>query len=66
MQRLLELRAEEAGMLGYKNFAEVSLVAKMAESPAQVLVFLRELAAKAKPFAEADIVELRTLSLIHI
>ena len=38
-------------MLGYANFAEVSLVPKMAETPAQVLAFLRELAAKAKPFA---------------
>ena len=59
MRRLLELRAEEARLLGYANFAELSLVPKMAESPAQVLAFLRELAAKAKPFAERDIAELR-------
>ncbi|MFN3984786.1 MAG: M3 family metallopeptidase [Rhodocyclaceae bacterium] len=56
--RILALRAEEAGLLGFANFAEVSLVAKMAESPAQVLDFLRELAAKAKPFAERDLEEL--------
>ncbi|MCQ3923733.1 MAG: oligopeptidase A [Rhodocyclaceae bacterium] len=43
IRRILELRAEEAGHLGYKNFAEVSLVPKMAESPADVLAFLREL-----------------------
>ena len=59
IQRILELRREEAQMLGYRNYAEVSLVPKMAESVAQVLVFLRDLAAKAKPFAEKDVAELR-------
>jgi len=57
--RILALRAEEAKLLGYENFAEISLVAKMADSPQQVLAFLRELAAKAKPFAERDLDELR-------
>ena len=59
IQRILELRREEAQMLGYRNYADVSLVPKMAESVAQVLVFLRDLAAKAKPFAEKDVAELR-------
>ncbi len=59
MRRILELRAEEAAMLGYRNYAEVSLTPKMAESTEQVLGFLRELAVKAKPFAERDIAELR-------
>ena len=59
IKRILELRQEEARMLGYGNFAEVSLVPKMAESVPQVLGFLRDLAAKAKPFAEKDIAELR-------
>ena len=62
IRRILELRAEEAAMLGYANFTEVSLVPKMAESPAQVLAFLRELAAKARPFAERDIAELRAFA----
>ena len=57
--RILELRREEAQLLGYANFAEVSLVPKMAESVPQVLCFLRDLAIKAKPFAEKDIAELR-------
>ncbi|MDR2092728.1 MAG: M3 family metallopeptidase [Azoarcus sp.] len=56
--RILALRAEEAAMLGYRNYAEVSLVPKMAASPAQALAFLRELAAKARPFAERDLAEL--------
>lgn len=59
IRRILRLRAEEARMLDYRNFAEVSLVPKMAESPEQVLGFLRELAAKARPFAERDLAELR-------
>ncbi|MGE5384829.1 MAG: M3 family metallopeptidase [Betaproteobacteria bacterium] len=59
IRRILELRAEEAAMLGYRNYAEVSLTPKMAESTEQVLAFLRELAVKAKPFAERDIAELR-------
>ena len=58
MRRLLELRQEEAHMLGYANFAEVSLTPKMAESVEQVLAFLRDLAAKARPFAEKDLAEL--------
>ena len=60
--RMLELREEDAKMLGFNNFAEVSLAPKMADTPAQVLAFLRELAAKAKPFAEKDIAELRTFA----
>ena len=56
---LFKLRAEEAQLLGYRNFAELSLVPKMAESPAQVLAFLREMARKARPYAEKDIAELR-------
>jgi len=62
IQRMLELRLEDAKMLGYNNFAEVSLAPKMADSPAQVLAFLRELAAKAKPFAAKDIAELRAFA----
>ncbi|MDR0776609.1 MAG: M3 family metallopeptidase [Azonexus sp.] len=62
IQRLLELRAEEAQMLGFANFAEVSLQPKMADTPAQVLAFLRDMAAKAKPFAEKDIAELKAFA----
>ncbi|WP_313950356.1 M3 family metallopeptidase [Accumulibacter sp.] len=58
IRQILLLRREEARMLGYANFAEVSLVPKMAESVPQVLAFLRDLAAKARPFAEQDVAEL--------
>ncbi len=56
---ILKLRDEEAKILGYKNFAEVSLVPKMATSPEQVVGFLEDLAARARTFAENDLAELR-------
>ena len=59
IRELLALRQEEAQLLGYANFGEVSLVPKMAESPQQVVYFLRTLADKAKPFAERDLNDLR-------
>jgi oligopeptidase A len=62
MRRLLELRQEEARLLGKTNYAEVSLVAKMAESPAQVTEFLRDLARRARPGAERDLAELRAFA----
>src|SRR5690606_26359189 len=58
MAEILQLRREEARLLGYRDFAEVSLVPKMAESPAQVIDFLRDLAARARPFGERDLAEL--------
>ncbi|MGH8676288.1 MAG: M3 family metallopeptidase, partial [Burkholderiales bacterium] len=57
--RTLKLRLEDAQMLSYANFAELSLVPKMAQAPKQVLEFLRDLAARARPFAERDLAELR-------
>ncbi|GAB2180207.1 M3 family metallopeptidase [Denitratisoma sp. agr-D3] len=59
IEKILALRAEEAALLGYANYAEVSLVPKMAETPAQVAAFLRDLAAKARPFAEKDYAEVK-------
>ncbi|MBN9430126.1 MAG: M3 family metallopeptidase [Burkholderiales bacterium] len=59
IDELLALRAEEAKLLGYRNFAEVSLVPKMADSPEQVMQFLRDLARRARPFAKRDMAELR-------
>ncbi|MDQ3186424.1 MAG: M3 family metallopeptidase [Pseudomonadota bacterium] len=56
--KILELRKEEARMLGFDCFAKVSLATKMAPTPKQVLDFLGELAAQAKPYAERDLREL--------
>ena len=59
MREILALRQEEAQLLGYRSFAEVSMVPKMADSPQQVLDFLRDLARRAHPYAEKDLAELR-------
>ena len=60
--RILSLRREAARLLGYASHADVSLVPKMAQSPAEVLSFLRDLARRARPFAEKDAAELRTFA----
>lgn len=57
--RCLEIALAEAKLLGYTNYAELSLVTKMADTPAQVLEFLRDLAKRAKPFAQQDLAEVR-------
>jgi oligopeptidase A len=59
---MLKLRDEEAKLLGYRNFAEVSLVPKMAQTPDQVIAFLQDLARRARPFAENDLAELRAFA----
>ena len=62
LQEILQLRQEEAALLGYANHGEVSLASKMAESPAHVMRFLRDLAQRAKPFAEKDLAEMRAFA----
>ena len=59
---IVALRREIAQLLGFRNYAEYSLEPKMAESPAQVLEFLRELAARAKPYAQQDLAELEAFA----
>ncbi len=58
VQELLQLRQEEAALLGHPSFAALALVPKMATSPAQVLSFVRDLAQRARPFAERELAEL--------
>lgn len=66
--QLIALRHEEATLLGYTNYAELSLATKMADSPAQVADFLLSLAQRARPSAEADLLELQhyAASTLHI
>ena len=59
MNEIVQLRGEEARLLGFANFGELSLAAKMADTPEQVVGFMRELAQRARPFAEQDLSELR-------
>ncbi|MGJ7506762.1 M3 family metallopeptidase [Variovorax sp. GT1P44] len=62
IREILALRQEEAQLLGYPNFGELSIVPKMAESAGQVVKFLRDLATKAKPFGERDLADLRAFA----
>lgn len=55
---ILKLKREEAQLLGFSNFAELSLATKMADSPQQVTEFLNTLAKRAKPYAQQDMQEL--------
>jgi oligopeptidase A len=62
MRELLELRQESAVLLGHATYAHASLVPKMARTPDEVAGFLNDLAQRAKPYAERDMVELRTFA----
>jgi oligopeptidase A len=55
---ILKLKQEEAQMLGFNNYAELSLATKMADTPKQVTEFLDTLAKRAKPYAQRDMQEL--------
>ncbi|WP_038331324.1 M3 family metallopeptidase [Kingella kingae] len=66
INRTLEIALQEANLLGYENYAALSLVTKMAETPAQVLDFLRDLAKRAKPFAQQDLAEVREFAVQHL
>ena len=59
MQQILQLRQEQAKLLGFHKFADVSLAKKMADKPEQVMQFLNDLLEKGKPVAEAELKELR-------
>ena len=62
MAQILDLRQELAELLGFAHYADLSLATKMADSSEQVLSFLRDLAARSKPFAEQDLAELRAFA----
>ena len=66
IQEILQLRQEEALLLGYQNYAEVSVASKMADSPAKVISFLRDLSQRARPFAEKDLADMRQFASEHL
>jgi oligopeptidase A len=59
IQQIVKLRKEKSQLLGFKNFTEMSLYTKMANSQKQVLDFLYQLAEKSKPYALTDLSELQ-------
>lgn len=62
IKEIVKLRQEKAELLGYKNYANFVLEERMAKSPEKVFEFLNELLDKAKPFAQKEIEELKTLA----
>lgn len=62
VDRTLENALKTAKLLGFKNYAELSLATKMADTPEQVLNFLHDLARRAKPFAEKDFAEIKAFA----
>lgn len=62
MEQILATRHELANLLGFVNYAERSLVKKMAKKPEKVMSFLQDLAKRAKPFAEKEFAELKAFA----
>lgn len=66
MQEILQLRQEEAALLGFEHYAAVSLASKMAPSAQAVCDFLLELAVRAKPYAQFDLESMREFARTHM
>ena len=62
IDEILALRHEMACLLGFEDYASLSLATKMARDNEQVLNFLEDLAAKAKPFAEKEVSTLKAFA----
>ena len=65
IEQILTLRLRQAQLLGYANWAEVSLAAKMANSVEEVEQLLEELRAAAYPVAQAELEQLRACAQRH-
>ncbi|WP_200763719.1 M3 family metallopeptidase [Nitrosophilus alvini] len=57
--QILSLRDEKAKLLGFENYARLSLQRKMAKTPEEVISFLRELSKKSRPQAQKELEELK-------
>ena len=62
IEEILELRQKQADLLGFTNFAGLSLARKMAKSESKVLEFLEDLAARSRAMAERELSELKALA----
>ena len=65
MERILALRHELAGLLGFTSFAELSLATKMAPSSDAVLAFLDDLASRSVHQARLELDEVRDYAREH-
>ncbi len=65
MQQILALRHEKAQLLGFNNYAELSLATKMADKPEDVLDFLENLADRSWRHARKDLADLNEFAKKH-
>lgn len=65
IEEIMALRHERAGLVGFANYAELSLARKMAPGASQVLAFLQDLAERARPVAEQELSELREFAALQ-
>ena len=66
IERILALRHEAANLVGFSNYAEFSLATKMADTPEQVIAFLRELSSHSRAAAEKELEELTEFAGMHL
>lgn len=66
IERILALRHEAANLVGFATYAEYSLATKMADTPDQVMEFLRELASHSRAPAERELAELTEFAGAHL
>lgn len=62
IDQILRLRREQAALLGYENFAALSIETKMADSSLEVFEFLDELSKKSKELGEKEVAELENFA----
>ncbi len=62
MEQILALRHEKAQLLGFENYAELSLTTKMAKKPEEVMNFLEDLADKSWRQARKDFADLQSFA----
>jgi oligopeptidase A len=65
IERILALRLEEAQLLGYKTYAELSLTRKMAPQVEAVETLLEELRQASYPAAQQELAQLQTFSQLE-
>lgn len=65
MERILALRHEKARLLGFNNYARLSLATKMADKPEEVMHFLEDLVTRSWRHAHKDLAELRDFTRQH-
>ena len=66
IRKILSLRHEAAGLVGFKSYADYSLATKMAGSTDDVLEFLRELSARSRAAAEQELADLQEFAGMHL